>query len=65
MADILPVTMADLVRARSLSRAYPDVSARDLIHAAVMLNHGLTVIVSADRHFDQIAEVSRLDPLSF
>jgi len=63
--EILPVTMADFIRARSFSFTYPSVSARDLVHVAVMLNHGLTAVVSADRHFDQIAEITRLDPMIF
>ena len=29
---------------------------------AVMLGHGLTKLISTDRHFDQVAGVKRLDP---
>ncbi|HIE12091.1 MAG TPA: PIN domain-containing protein [Desulfotomaculum sp.] len=36
---------------------------RDLVHAAVMLNNGVRKIVTADKHFDLIAEVERIDPL--
>ena len=35
---------------------------RDLIHAAVMLTHGIDVIISADTYFDIIEGVRRLDP---
>ena len=28
----------------------------------VMLNHGIEVVVSADRHFDHFSEIRRLDP---
>lgn len=61
----LAVDLADIVRARDLSIIYPVVSARDLIHAAVMLNHGITTILSVDRHFDSIHEIVRLSPETF
>jgi hypothetical protein len=38
------------------------VKARDLIHVAVMRRHGLTRVISTDRHFDQVAGVERMDP---
>jgi predicted nucleic acid-binding protein len=62
---VLPVTLADIVRARKLSVAYPKVAARDLIHVAVMLNNGLTRILSVDGHFDTIKEIVRLSPEAF
>jgi predicted nucleic acid-binding protein len=61
----LAVDLADIVRARDLSIIYPTVSARDLVHAAVMLNHGITTVVSVDRHFDSIHEIVRLSPETF
>jgi hypothetical protein len=39
--------------------------ARDLIHAAVMLENGLSRILSTDAHFDQVSEVERIDPCDF
>jgi predicted nucleic acid-binding protein len=33
--------------------------------ALVMLENGLTRILSTDRHFDQLAEIERTDPLDF
>ncbi|HHS98167.1 MAG TPA: PIN domain-containing protein [Chloroflexi bacterium] len=61
----LPITSEDIARARQLVDRYPDLPARDLLHVAVMLNHGITRILSADAHFDQVEEVERIDPLSF
>ena len=58
----LPVTLADVCRARQLAACYPELRARDLIHAAVMLENGLSRIISTDRHFDRIAEIERIDP---
>ena len=34
-----------------------------MIHIAIMQNNGIDTIVSADRHFDGIDGVTRLDPL--
>ena len=61
---VLPVTMQDIERARALSISYIDLPARDLLHVAIMLNNGVGTIVSADRHFDQVTEIRRLDPIA-
>jgi predicted nucleic acid-binding protein len=61
----LPVTMADVRHARKLSECYPILKARDLIHVAVMLENGLSRILSTDAHFDQVSEVERIDPRDF
>jgi predicted nucleic acid-binding protein len=37
-------------------------SARDLLHAAVMTRIGADQIVSADRGFDRLPDLTRLDP---
>ena len=58
-----PVERADSTLARSLLERHPRLSPRDCIHAAVVLNHGLEAIISADCAFDQITEIKRLDPL--
>ena len=59
---ILPITLDDLMRARDLSAIYPTLPARDLIHVAVMLNHGLARILTADTHFDAVSEIERIPP---
>lgn len=58
----LPVTLADIERARALIFSYPQVPARDLLHVAVMLNNQLTRILTVDRHFDSLTEVERVTP---
>ena len=58
-----PVETQDSTLARSLLQRHPRLSPRDCIHAAVVLNHGLEAIISADRAFDEISEIKRLDPL--
>jgi predicted nucleic acid-binding protein len=61
---VYPVAVPDVRRSIELFKQYAEqgVKARDLIHAAVMLNHGLTQIISADAHFDRVEGIVRLDP---
>jgi predicted nucleic acid-binding protein len=58
--DLLPVTRNDMLVACDLLERYPQIRPRDAVHAATMLNNGLSSIVSADRHFDEIEELERL-----
>ncbi len=62
VSEILAVETLDVDRARSLADMHPLLAARDLVHLATMERHGLTAIVTADRHFDELTEVERLDP---
>ena len=59
---IEPVYVEDVQLAARLVDEYPGVSARDLVHVAVMRRMGADRVVSADRDFDRIADVERLDP---
>lgn len=63
-SEVYPVRAADARQAIDLFQQYAPsgVRARDLLHVAVMQNNGLTEIISTDRHFDQIAGITRLDP---
>jgi predicted nucleic acid-binding protein len=63
---IYPVTSADVQTAVGLYQQHAPhgVRSRDVIHAAVMLNNGLTEIISADGHFDLIAGLRRTDPVA-
>lgn len=62
--EVLPITRRDVALAIELFSSYAPqgIKARDLIHAAVMRNNGLTAIISTDTHFDHIEGISRLDP---
>ena len=64
---VLPVTVSEAETAVALFAQYAPlgVTARDVLHVAVMQSHGLTQIVSTDGHFDQIPAVERLDPREF
>jgi predicted nucleic acid-binding protein len=57
-----PIYALDVFRAAEFVDTYPTMEARDLLHVAVMTRLGVTRIVSADRGFDRVAEVQRLDP---
>ena len=52
--------MEDVSLARAILRDVPGIQARDAIHAAVMLNRGITRIMSADRGFDRIPGIQRI-----
>lgn len=62
--QVLPITRRDVALAIELFGVYAPqgIKARDLIHAAVMRNNGLTTLISTDTHFDHIEGVTRLDP---
>ena len=62
---VLPVTSIDVTTTRELGNRYPQMPPRDWLHLAVMLNNGITEIISADRHFDNIEGITRLDPREF
>lgn len=57
---VWPVTLADTDRARQILVSAPGVSARDAVHAAVMLNNSATTIATFDRGFDDISGIKRL-----
>lgn len=65
MPIVLPITKEDMITAVELAERYGSqgAKARDLIHAAVMRNNGLSAIVSTDRHFDLISGLTRIDPI--
>ena len=56
---VLGVTLADTDRARDLLWATRGISARDAIHAAVMINHGIELIATFDTGFDSLPRVRR------
>ena len=66
IADALPevvsVTKPDLQVAMLLIAEHAVLPVRDAIHAAVMRRNGIERIISADRHFDAIAGITRVDP---
>ena len=59
---VLPITAGIMDRSRNLLDEYPGLTARDALHAAVVLSHGARAICSYDRDFDQIEELERIEP---
>jgi len=59
---VLPVTAEVLDSARILMDAYPNLMARDGVHAAVVLEHQLDGLCSFDGDFDPVAGVERVEP---
>ena len=59
---IEPVRAEDVILASELADRHPGVSARDLVHAAVMQRLGVERIISADTDFDRMEGTDRLDP---
>ena len=60
--SIEPVHPDDAILAAELASQDLRVGGHDLIHVAVMRRLGITRIISADRDFDRIDGVQRLDP---
>ena len=48
--------------AAELADRHPGISARDLVHVAVMQRLGINRIISADTDFDRLEGIDRLDP---
>ena len=58
---VFDVTLADTDLAKELLAATGGVSARDCVHGAVMINHGVDTIATFDRGFDRLGKIVRLD----
>lgn len=62
-APVLTVTHAAIQRAPDLVRRYPSLAIRDLVHVATCHEYDIETIVSTDRGFDRVSEITRIDPL--
>jgi uncharacterized protein len=62
--SVLPIRHEDMTLARTLSdkTTYERLSPRDLIHLAVMLNHGIGHIITTDRAFAKIDGIQIVRP---
>lgn len=61
-APVLPMTHEISSAACRLAAAYPNLSSRDLAHAATCSVHEIDVIVSPDVGFDTVEGLERVDP---
>lgn len=57
---VFDVTLADTDRARDLLIEHVGLSARDAVHAAVMVNRGVEQIATFDRTFDVVPGIKRV-----
>lgn len=62
---LLSVTQADISLVCDLTDRYPTLPTRDAVHAATMLNNGISDIVSSDGHFDGVQRIRRLSLADF
>jgi predicted nucleic acid-binding protein len=58
--EVLTVDLAIVESARDIVIGYPDLTARDAVHLAVMRRHGIGQILTFDRHFDGLPGATRL-----
>ena len=65
LGRIEPMLAVDVEVAGALAQSLRTLSARDLIHLAVMRRLGVTRIVSSDQRFDGVPGIERLDPARF
>jgi predicted nucleic acid-binding protein len=59
--DVFPVTRADVELAADLIVRHPALPVRDAVHAAVMSRTGIDRVITADRHFDIVPGIIRVD----
>lgn len=62
---IWAIEPTDAFRARELAAEHPHLTARDWIHLAAMMNRNCSQIITADRGFDRVEQVERIDPTQF
>ena len=65
MPEVFDVTLADTDLAKTILLSHERVSARDAVHAGVMINRDVRVIATFDRGFDDIDGITRLEPGRF
>lgn len=59
---VLPITVEVLDSARLVLDRNERVSARDALHAAVVVMYDLRQVCSYDRDFDELEEIQRVEP---
>lgn len=65
VTTLYSVTPGDFTRALTLHSQHQRLTARDSLHLASLYNNGITHILSADRHFDGLPGITRIDPLDW
>lgn len=60
VADVLPIELATVQRAKEVMASHPRLSARDAVHVAVMDLHAIKQLMSFDSGFDVRPDIERL-----
>ena len=63
--EVLPVDKNDILTAIHLMDKYHWLPVRDAIHVSCAIGNNIRYILSADRHFDRVKEINRIDPLEY
>ncbi len=63
--NVLQISVKDLYLAIDLFKKYSFLISRDALIIANMVNNGLKRIITADKVFDRIEEITRVDPKDF
>lgn len=63
--NVLQISVKDLYLAIDLLKKYSFLISRDALIIANMVNNGLKRIITADKVFDRIEEITRVDPKDF
>ncbi len=59
---VLPITREVITRVPDLVDRYPALEARDLVHVATCVEHGVETIITPDRAFAGVSELQSVDP---
>lgn len=59
--EIFPIEIEDVERGRDILLGFPELSARDSLHAATMERHGVEEILTFDAGFDRLPGVRRIE----
>jgi len=62
VAEVLPVTMEDVLSACKVLEKHPQMAARDALHVAVMKAARIHTLISVDKDFDALKEIDRVHP---
>jgi predicted nucleic acid-binding protein len=61
--EVFAVEKDDVLMARNIVNAHPELAARDAVHVAVMRRRKVARILSFDSDFDEVAGITRLPAL--
>jgi uncharacterized protein len=61
-APVLPITHGVMQRMPHLVERYEALVARDLVHVATCLEHGVEAVITPDQDFDLVDEIQRIAP---